>query len=94
MASDIAFAVHRALLGEVSSALRGVTVGVSDRVLTMRLYYDGPISRSDQESVSEIETSLLADLHPRYEVKVTAARVDVPAPIECLDSWAFRRRED
>jgi hypothetical protein len=43
--------VQRALSGEVSPPLRGVTVGWYDYVIQLRSYFDGPISEEDRESM-------------------------------------------
>jgi hypothetical protein len=84
---------QRALLGEVSPALRGVTVDWGGTAVKVRCYMDGPISDADRDSMEAVHTELLADFLPDIEVNLEVCRRDWPDPMETLREWAYRRRE-
>lgn len=84
---------QRALLGEVSAALRGVTVAWQDKTVTVRCYFDGPISDADRDSMESVHTELLADFLPDVDVSLEVRRRDWPDPMESLQEWVYRRRE-
>jgi hypothetical protein len=91
--AQVLLSVQRALLGEVSSALRGVTVGWQDQVIELRAYFDGPISEDDRESISCVGSEVIADFPDPWTINEEAVRRDAPEPMECLETWAYRRRE-
>ncbi|QIB08189.1 hypothetical protein GZ982_26825 [Pseudomonas fluorescens] len=85
--------VQRALLGEVSKTLRAVILSVADQALDIRFYFDGEIEEDDIESVSCVETEILADYDESFKVVVRCVRLDAPEPIADDGIWVFRRRE-
>jgi hypothetical protein len=94
MRSFLGMSLQRALLDEVSAALRGVAVRYHDGRVDLVFYVDGPVSEDDRESASIVETELLADLSPNYTVKTDIIQIDAPAPLPESDFWVYRRRED
>ena len=90
---QVALLLQTALLGEVSPALRGVTVGVLGDRVSLVLYFDGPVSVEDRESASCVETELIASLPEALTVTSEVIRSDPPAQLVVLDRWVFRRRE-
>jgi hypothetical protein len=89
----ILLAVQRALLGEVFPAVRGVTVGWNDHTIRILCYIDGPVSPTDQERLSCVESEVMADFSDDYEVRLDTVRCDAPADMTPLQAWAYRRRE-
>lgn len=85
--------IQRALLGEVSSKLRAVIFSVLDKELDVRFYFDGEIGEDDIESVSCVETEVLADYDENFNVIAKCVRLDAPLPIVDDGIWVFRRRE-
>jgi hypothetical protein len=81
------------MLGEVSPALRGVTVGWHDNTIQVRAYFDGPISEEDRESMSCVGTEMIADFSEPWTIDDEVVRRDAPEPMECLEAWAYLRRE-
>lgn len=86
--------IQRAMLGEVSAKLRAVTFTVSRTCLDIKFYFDGVVDDDDLESVSCIETEVLADYEEEYKVSARCLRVDMPSPIDDSGVWVFRRREN
>jgi hypothetical protein len=89
----VLLSVQRALLGEVPPALRGVTVGWDASSINIVCYFDGEISEEDQASMSCVETEVIADSFPEYDVRLECVRRDAPAKMEDLREWVFLRRE-
>ncbi len=85
--------IQRALLGEVPPTLRGVTVGWQDYVIQLRFYLDGPISEEDRGSMSCVATEVIADFPAPWMIDEEILRRDAPEPLECLEAWAYHRRE-
>jgi hypothetical protein len=83
----------RALLGEVSPALRGVTIGWRDHVILLRSYFDGPISEVDRDSMSSVGAEVIGDFSEPWTIEDEVIRCDAPEPLEGLVAWAYRRRE-
>lgn len=85
--------LQRALLGEISPALRAVAFSMQGRHIDVRFYYDGSISEDDLESASCAETTMLADYCPEDTVKVRPIRCDAPGAISDDGVWVYLRRE-
>ena len=91
--SEILMTVQQALLGEVSAQLRAITVSYGDLILHLDCYYDGEIQEDDRESMSCVETELMAHFPANYQVTCDIHRHDYPAPIPKDVIWAFFRKE-
>jgi hypothetical protein len=91
--ATILLSVQRALLGEVSPRLRGASANFSGQSIRIDLYFDGEIAPDDEESVSDVEGEIAADLPPDTVLRVKASRIDVPRELPAAMSWAYRRRE-
>jgi 5-(carboxyamino)imidazole ribonucleotide synthase len=74
----VLLSVQRALLGEISDAVRAVACGWSENSVAINCYFDGEITEDDRESMSCLETELLAGFPPEYEVTVSLFRCDSP----------------
>jgi hypothetical protein len=85
--------LQRALLGEVPPALRAVVFSMKELTIASRFYFDGPISQEDDESVSCVETEVLADYDQEYTIAVRCIRLDFPLPIYDDGVWVYHRRE-
>ncbi len=86
--------LQRALLGEVSSNLRAVVFSITGLIITVRFYFDGPVSQEDEESASYVETEVLADYEPEYTVTAQCIRSDFPSSINDDGLWVYLRREN
>jgi len=86
-------AVQQALLGEVSSRLRCVTVSWDDTSIHLDCYFDGQIDEEDRESMSSVETELMAVFPSTHVVDHAIHRLDYPNRIPKETTWAYHRRE-
>ncbi|MCL1471629.1 scaffold protein involved in DNA repair [Argonema antarcticum] len=92
MRNSVILSVQRALLGEVSPALRGVTVGWDENSIAILCYYDRKISPEDREAMSCVETEVMADF-PDLQMDLDVIQCDVPQEMKLLDVWVYRRSE-
>lgn len=91
--NNVLLSVQRALLGAVSPTLRGVTIDLDKKSIRILACFDGLISEEDSESMSEVETEVMADFLPEYSVSMETKRIDSPSKIQCLEAWAYYRKE-
>jgi hypothetical protein len=91
--SSVLLAIHAALLGEISPALRAVSVSWTDTSIHFDCYFDGEVGDEDRDSMSCVETELIA-MHPETHVITHEIhRMDYPAPLPQTAERVFRRRE-
>lgn len=91
--SLLGMALQRALLGQVSPQLRGVSVDQDDQQIHLNFFFNGPVSEEDRVAASEVESELLADLPPDKRVETEIVRLDAPKRLPDSGLWVFRRRE-
>jgi len=89
----VLLAVQRALLGAVTPRLRAVTVDHDATKIALEAYYDGPITDDDRETMSTVETEILAEFPDTHIVTLSALRLDAPTPIPKHRTWAYYRKE-
>ena len=85
--------VQRALLGEVSSAMRAVLVEFDETRVEITFVFDGEISEEDTESASCVETEVIADMREDSVVTARCLRIDAPGEIKLPGERVFARRE-
>ena len=90
---DVRLSIQRALLGEIASELRVVAFSIKNKVLEFRYYFDGEISEENLESVSCIETEVLADFDDNLDLTSLCLRRDAPESIDDGGVWVYQRRE-
>ncbi len=90
---SICLEMQVALLGEVPPNLRMVLVSISPKRIQMDCYFDGQPSEDDMESMSCVETELLASLPHDVEVLTNVERLDFPHPLPQRLHCVYRRRE-
>ena len=94
---EVLLFLQRALLGEISPTLRGVTVGWSleKRKILVHAFFDGEISEADRASMDEVESGLYADFPQGFKVNVMCIRKDAPENLNehTLRVWVYHRRE-
>ncbi len=78
--SRILLSMMTALWGEVSPALRSVSIKWNEKMIHLFFFYDGEISDEDQESAECIATELIAHF-PEHELEVDVIRLDYPKPL-------------
>jgi hypothetical protein len=90
----ILLSLQRALLGEVSGSLRGVTCSWDQSKIVIRCLFDGEIADDDRESMECVATGVITDFSEQtIELEIT--RLDMPEPLnpQTLMDWVYRRRE-
>src|SRR3981189_3180622 len=91
---SVLLSVHRALLGEVGSRLRGVRVSYDDANIRIEAFFDGKITEVDRASMAEVEAEVYADFHQDHTVTCDVLRLDAPARFPQDGLWIYRRWED
>jgi hypothetical protein len=91
---QVLLSMQVALLGMVTAALRSVSVSWTMRSVRLRFVFADPVSESDRELVSEVETEMIASL-PEQTVTCVLEHRPPPAPIrsEPGEAFVFRRAE-
>ena len=91
---DVLLVTQVALLGEISAAVRGVTVAWSKDEISIRAVFDGPVSESDKESMECVGSEVIASF-PEHTINVEVVRCDMPASIDMLFlmAWVYVRKE-
>ncbi|WP_257168500.1 hypothetical protein [Bradyrhizobium sp. SRS-191] len=92
--SSVFLSLTRALLGEVTPSLRTVQFELVDRNIDIFCIFDGSISEDDRESMSCMETEVMANF-PEATVQARCLRIDLPDPVPNAPgrSVVFARRE-
>ena len=83
-----------ALLGEVSTAVRGITLGWTSQKILLRAVFEGEVQDDDRESMDCVATEILASF-PNHEVDFECIRDDAPESLgpHFLMAWVFVRKE-
>jgi hypothetical protein len=81
--------IQRALLGEVTGRLVGVTCGLLERRIQIRAYVSGTVSQQDVERTSCIGAEVIADFPDGYTIEESCVSADGIEP-EMLEFWAYR----
>lgn len=88
----VLLAFQKALLGEVPSSLRAVTVSWDQSQIGGIFYYEGLVSEAERERVEEIETEIIA-MFPEHQVRLNTVGVSSGSEVEPLMEWVFFRSE-
>lgn len=85
--------MDRALLGEISSAVRAVFCKEESSRIFLRFVFDGEISDDDRDSASCVGAEVIADFPAPYMIKESIQRLDAPAPVTTPPGWllAYQR---
>ncbi|GEM84951.1 hypothetical protein [Meiothermus hypogaeus] len=92
---SVRLSICRALLGEINPKIRAVTPRVSQKRAEIKVFYDGQISEEDLEDMSDVEASVIADLHEDWSVDLKCVQVDFPESIPYVDGeWVAHARSE
>ena len=87
----ILLSLQKALLGEVTPELKGVTIGWTNSTITGIFYYDCIISDDILEIVEEIETLVMADFPDHHvDFRILEHQDELP---DGLNEWVYLRAE-
>jgi hypothetical protein len=86
--------MQASLLDCVSRNVRGVTCGASGQNIIIKVFFDGPISEDDQETMDEMATEVASNFKTEL-VDLECIQIDAPIPYigDGLELWAYRRKE-
>jgi hypothetical protein len=90
---EVLLSLQRALLGEVTPRLRAVTVKYAESSVHFEAYFDGEVSDEDRESMSLVETEVMADFPSDHLITHEVIRLDAPALIPKDRTWVYYRKE-
>ena len=90
---QILLAMQNALLGEISPALRSVSVKFSGDAIHFDAYFHGEIAPEDWESMSCVETELIALMPEDIITSHSNHRIDFPEVLPKCDPLVYSRRE-
>lgn len=91
---NVLISLQSALLGAVTSNLRGVGVKWDDSRIHFKCYFDGPISDKDRATMSIVEAEVLSDFPASHEVTYEVLRLDFPGWLPQDERAVYRRKED
>jgi hypothetical protein len=91
--SSVFLAMQVALLGEVSSELRAVSVSWSETSIHYDCYFDGEVGDENRDSMSCVETELIAMYPETHVITHEIHRIDYPVPLPQTAERVYRRRE-
>jgi hypothetical protein len=85
--------IQRALLGMVAANLRAVAFSINDEALDIRCYFEGVVGEEEKETMSCVETEILADYESEFSVEVHVLPLDPFEPIIDDGVWVYHRKE-
>jgi len=77
----------------VTENLRAVTVTYGERTILLEAYFNGEIAEEDKESMSLVETELVAAFPEDHDIKLDLIMLPMPQLIPKNKTWAFHRKE-
>lgn len=79
---EVSLSVMRALWGEIYPETRAVACNIDgNKSFVIEFFVDGPISGDLRESASCVETEVIADFPPDFNVRHVVKRIDAPERI-------------
>ncbi len=92
--AQVLLSIQRALLGAVSSRLRGIACAWDHSRISIKAFFDGEVSEVDKEAMEVACSEVLSDF-PEHRVDVESVRLDYPEKLTLsgLNAWVYRRME-
>lgn len=90
---EVLLSLQRALLGEVGSNLRAVTVTYSGTTIHFDAFVDGEVTDEEREAMSLVETEVMADFPSTDKITHQVMRLDTPNLIPQDRTWVYYRKE-
>lgn len=97
---EIAHEIHlrlslqRALLGEITPDVRGITYGCDKNKIVIRCYFAGEITEEDEDSMDCVEGEVIADF-PEHAIDLQCITLDMSESLaqHTLSAWVYLRKE-
>jgi hypothetical protein len=91
---EVLVAFQAALLDMVTPNLRGVSVDWTLRQIKGICIYDGEVTESEEEIVSDIEGEVISHFSDlKIELKAVSSTASMPLDQYSLNVWVYRRAE-
>lgn len=86
--------IQRALLGEITPNIRGITCDLYDSQIIIRCYFEGQVTKDNKESIDSVEAEVIADF-PKFAIDLQCLMVNKPESLEQykLSAWVYMRKE-
>lgn len=91
--AKVLLSVQRALLGEVTPELRGLSVEVNDTHVRLTSYFAGRLTAEQKDTVSTITAEVAADLPHDWTIEDEAVSLPESERLPEIAIWAYRRKE-
>ena len=84
-----------ALLDMITTNIRGITCGISNKTIMLKFIYDGPYSEEDRDRCEIIASEVLANFPDPFTINNNLLVVEPPLSInkELLSNWVYSRWE-
>lgn len=90
---QVLLALQQALLGAITANLRAVTVSFTETSIHFEAYFDGEIDNEERETMSLVETEVMALFPSIHATTHDVIRLDAPALIPKDRAWVYLRKE-
>lgn len=86
--------LQRALLGEITPNIRGITCACNKNKIVIRCYFAGEITEEDKDSMDCVEGEVIADF-PEYTIDLQCIAIDMSESLaqHRLSAWVYLRKE-
>lgn len=96
---ELFLSAQRALLGNVTSGLRALSVNTYENVIEVYFFYDGEIDEEKRELAESIMDEIIADFWydnegKEIEFDYKIKRLDFPKKMPLKGFWVYYRYED
>ena len=73
---SLQLSLQRALLGEITPNIRGITCACNESVIVVRCYFAGEITEEDEDSMDCVATEVISDF-PEYAIDLQCIAIDM-----------------
>lgn len=84
--------VQQAFLYEITREIRCISLVILEKTATIKVYFDGEISKETIEEMSCVETEIMAAF-PENEIQLLSIRMDYPSKIPFEGLFSYMRKE-
>ncbi len=90
----ILLSAHGALLGRVTQNMRAVSLDWDEATVTLKCYFEGPLTELDREMMDDVETEMIAHLFPERSTEMNLIVTQAQLPEDEPRYWVFARKEN
>jgi len=93
MVSDLLLSAQRALIGNVTSTMRGIAVDLTSQEMNVYIYYEGPLTDDLIDDMAAITGGMIADYHCDVSLNDHYVLHPIPKQLPHHNFWAYKRME-